>query len=326
MTGLKQRALTTLPPSVIARLKRAKLMARLQAERFGRQQRHTNAMIDVPGLPRGPRRPGSVWAVCLARNEEDIIAYTVRHMLAQGMSGVIVVDNLSTDATRTILDDLASDPRVYIGTDRQVGFHQGGKTSYLSHLAWRAGADWVVPFDADEFWFAEGESVASFLARQSADAVWCDFRNVFPTVDSGRIELERGAPVQVERHENAWLRVCFRARRWAWVGEGNHALRDSTETPVLGLHMLHYSYRSLEQYSRKVDQGVTALHAAGKDNTIATHWRFWSSLPVQERAILWRRYLSVDGASAEGPIPPNERVLIPDPTTWTEWDPDRVLG
>lgn len=326
MTRLKQRVLKTLPPSAVSWLKRARLMTRLQAERFGRQQRHTNAMIDVPGLPRGPRRPGSVWGVCLARNEEDIIAYTVRHMLDQGFDGVIVVDNLSIDATRTVLADLASsDPRVHVGTDRQVGFHQGGKTSYLAHLAWLAGADWVVPFDADEFWFAEGESVASFLARQSADAVWCDFRNVFPPVDPGRIELARGGPVQVERHENAWLRVCFRARRWTWVGEGNHALRDATETPIRGLHMLHYSYRSLEQYSRKVDQGVAALEAAGKDASIARHWRHWASIAPRERAALWHSYLAGDELAAGDPTPTSQRVVIDDPDQWATWDPSHVF-
>jgi len=328
LTSPKELIRAALPPTVISGLKRAKLRAQLHRERFGREQRRTNALISVPGVPRRVRRPGSVWGVCLARNEADIIALTVQHMLDQGLVGIIVVDNLSTDATRQILDDLAAgDSRVYVGTDRQVGFSQGGKTSYLAHLAWRAGADWVVPFDADEYWYAENESVAAFLGAQRAQMVWCDFRNVYPTSESGRIDPARGDPVQVELQERSgWLRISFRARRWVWVGEGNHALRDADELPVRGLHMLHYSYRSLEQYNRKVDQGVAALEAAGKDDSIATHWRYWASLPASDRAALWRRYLSGDGVSADGPIPPKERVVIADPTTWTHWDPDGVLG
>jgi glycosyltransferase involved in cell wall biosynthesis len=324
--SLKQSVLSSLPAPVVARLKRWRLMAGLERERFGRQQRRTNALISVPGLPRRGCIPGSVWGVCLAKNEEDIVGHTIRHMLDQGLDGVIVVDNLSTDATRAVLDELASaDPRVHVGTDRQVGFHQGGKTSYLAHLAWSAGADWVVPFDADEFWFAEDGSVASFLAAQQADSVWCDFRNVFPTVEEGRIDLRGDGAVQVEREENAWLRVCFRARRWVWVGEGNHALRDSREIPVRGLHMLHYSYRSLEQYSRKVDNGVAALEAAGKDESIARHWRHWASISASEREALWRHYLSGEGVAADDPTPPRERVAVGDPTRWTDWDPSGVF-
>lgn len=325
--SIKQRMQTSLPPALVTRLKRTKLMTFLQRERFGHAQRRTNAMISVPGLVRRPTTPGSVWGVCLARNEEDIIIRTVRHMLDQGLDGVIVVDNLSTDATRSLLDGLAAlDPRVHVGSDAQVGFHQGGKTSYLAHLAWRAGADWVVPFDADEFWYAEDASVAEFLARQSATSVWCDFRNVFPTLAEERIDLAHGDPVQVERHENAWLRVCFRSRRWVWVGEGNHALRDSEELPVRGLHMLHYSYRSLEQYSRKVDHGVAALEAAGKDATIARHWRHWAAMAPRDRGVLWRSYLAGSGVPADDPTPVRERITIDDPTRWSTWDPHRIFS
>lgn len=327
MSRLKQAVVRILPDTAVARLKRAKLVAALQRERFGNQQRRTNAMISVSGIVRRPRQPGSVWGVCLARNEEDIIGHTVQHMLRQGLDGIIVVDNMSTDQTRSILNDLAAnDPRVIVGTDHQVGFHQGGKVSYLAHLAWRAGAEWVVPFDADEFWYAKGGTVASFLAAQPSDAVWCDFRNVYPTLELEQIDLDRDNAVQVECEESSWLRVCFRSRRWVWVGEGNHALRDSDELPTRGLHMLHYSYRSFEQYSRKVDQGVAALEAAGIDDSIATHWRYWASLPEHQRRDLWRRYLTEDGAGADGPIPPKERVTVSDPTKWTSWDPQGILG
>ena len=166
-----------------------------------------------------------------------MIGHSVRHMLEQGVAGVIVVDNLSTDGTRAALAELAAaDPRVHVGTDSEVRYHQDLKTSRLAHLAWRAGADWVIPFDADEFWYAADATLSEFLAGQSVDELWCDYRNVYPMAEDGALELGSGRPVQVDRLASSWMRIAFRARPWVWVGFGNHALRDRDRVPALGLH------------------------------------------------------------------------------------------
>ncbi|WP_175557256.1 glycosyltransferase family 2 protein [Raineyella antarctica] len=264
----------------------------------------------------------------MARNEEDIIGHSVRHMLDQGLDGVIVVDNMSTDTTPAILRGLAAqDARIHVGSDTQAAFHQGGKTSYLSHLAWRAGADWVVPFDADELWFAPGMTVKEFLVGlpSAQDMVWCDFRNVYPLPEDGRIALDSGNAVQVDRSESSWFRIAFRSRRWVWVGEGNHALRDHPGIPVRGLHMLHYSYRSLVQYSRKASQGVAALEAAGKGKDVAVHWRGWEELGENERESRWLGYLSGEEGSTDGAFVRGDRVVLADPSVWRRWDPNGEL-
>ena len=56
-------------------------------------------------------------------------------------------------------------------------------------LASRAGADWVIPFDADEFWFARDETVAAYLRRiamESPDAgiVSAAFHHMVPVSDA----------------------------------------------------------------------------------------------------------------------------------------------
>jgi hypothetical protein len=335
VSGRVKRALMgALPDPIVRALREVKRGVLLQAERHGRLQRRINRRIVVDGLPRRRRRAGSVWAVCLAKNEEDIIVHSTRHMLDQGVDGVIVVDNGSTDRTGSLLAGLAAeDARVHAGVDAEPGFFQGMKTSYLAHLAWRAGADWVVPFDADEFWFARGASLAEHLARQPADRVWCDYRTVYPLVADGRIDLDAGRPVQVDRRPTAWRKIAFRARRWAWVGEGNHDLRDRGPRPAVELHMLHYSCRSLEQCSRKASQGVAALDEAGKDETIATHWRGWAALDDEARAAEWVAYLrgeavrSADGAAAVAGSESlsADRVEVADPMSWRTWDPGHVL-
>ena len=328
MSGrLKRIAVRVLPAPVTDLGRRMLLRARLEAERRGRLQRRIDRSIVVHGLPRRRRAPGSVWAVCMAKNEEDVIVHSVRHMLGQGVAGVIVVDNGSTDATRSLLDAIAAeDDRLHVGTDSEPGFYQGMKTSYLAHLAWRAGADWVVPFDADELWYASGTTLADRLSRLPVDRVWTDYRTVYPLADDGSLDLGAGRPVQVDRAPTAWMKIAFRARRWVWVGEGNHDLRNRGPEPLVALHMLHFSCRSLEQYSRKAMDGVAALDDAGMDDTIATHWRGWAELTDDERVARWTAYLRGDSDSPTDASASADRVVVDDPTAWTVWDPDRVLA
>jgi hypothetical protein len=74
-------------------------------------QRRVRAIVRrnmvLPDLPERRRVRGSVWAVAMVRNEEDIITDVVRHLLAQGVDAVLVVDNMSTDRTRSRLSHLA---------------------------------------------------------------------------------------------------------------------------------------------------------------------------------------------------------------------------
>jgi hypothetical protein len=87
------------------------------------------------------------------------------------------------------------------------------------------------------------------------------------------------------------------------------------------LHLLHFPYRSLAQYSRKAEQGVAALEKTGKDESIATHWRGWVSLSEAGRNERWLAYLRGD-VEASGAFSTTDRLTVPDPTRWRTWDPD----
>ena len=54
-----------------------------------------------------PHRATRVWVVGTTRNEADIIATMVRHHLSQGVDGLLLLDNGSTDGTQDVLADLA---------------------------------------------------------------------------------------------------------------------------------------------------------------------------------------------------------------------------
>lgn len=72
------------------------------------------------------------------------------HHLAMGVERILVLDNGSTDATPTILRRL--EQKVPITVIRDDGpFHQPELMTGLLREAGALGADWVLPFDDDEF-------------------------------------------------------------------------------------------------------------------------------------------------------------------------------
>ena len=107
----------------------------------------------------------------MVRDEVDIVRLCVLHHLTAGCERILVVDNGSSDGTTTVLRRLAKrtpvswtfDPGPYAQDELMTG---------LVGEAARAGADWVLPLDADEFWTGEADLRAALCVtpRHRGDA------------------------------------------------------------------------------------------------------------------------------------------------------------
>src|SRR4029077_15297367 len=95
-----------------------------------------------------------IFGVALGRSEADIIAVTIRYHLQLGLDGVLVLDNASSDGTDQILERLAQTDNRVRWSRHEGEYQQAELTTGLARDAFRAGADWIIPFDADEFWYA----------------------------------------------------------------------------------------------------------------------------------------------------------------------------
>lgn len=266
-------------------------------------QREVARNMEVPGLP-GYRRtvPGAVRAVTMVRDEADIIEHTVVHLLRQGVDGIIVVVKMSTDTTPDILRGLSDhDQRIHLGRDTLAGYHQGRKMSHLVNLARRAGADWVIPFDADEFWFAADQSLAQATDLYAVDTGGIDF-----SVPGGVARLGPAATTS---------KVALRPRRWVWIDTGNHSAIDLGRPTRDDLFIAHAPHRTLEQFERKVVQGAAALRAAeGIPDDHGHHWRNAADIGARQRELMWQQEVS----SREGSV-------VPLPSCWRTWN-DRSSG
>ncbi|MEX5272461.1 MULTISPECIES: glycosyltransferase family 2 protein [Kocuria] len=246
----------------------------------------------------------------MCRNEADIVGHTIRHLLAQGIDGIIVVDNLSVDGTRETLTKLADDdPRIFVGTDSLDAYHQGRKMSYLAHLARKAGADWVIPFDADEFWFARESSVADYLrSLEGVPVAKAELTDLHPLTVTG-IDLENSnEQVQIEDNANS-KKVALRPHRWVWIDNGNHTALDLGREVPSDLRIAHLPSRSIQQMERKARVGAAAI--AKVEDAPANFGHHWKTTAALDRELLYRQW-SERIATSRGDL---ARI----PTVWKTW-------
>lgn len=232
-----------------------------------------------------------MFAVSMVKDEADIIAATVGHMLTQ-VDEIIVADNMSSDGTRDILNDLG--PRVHVIDDHEIGYYQSRKMTELARRAVSFGATWVVPFDADEYWCSRWGTVAEVL--RSAE---CDYgivtAELYDHVATGW-DPASGDPIDRlpwrRQHALPLPKVAVRADPDMVIEQGNHWARlpippRHTDSPRLVVH--HYPYRSVEQVIRKVRNGSAAYAATeGIPDNVGAHWRQWGAFSDEQIADLFR--------------------------------------
>lgn len=275
-----------------------------------------------PGQRRARRDAGSVWGVSMVRDEVDVIEPVVRHLLDQGLDRLVVADNLSVDGTLELLGELARDePRLVVLRDLEPAYFQAEKMSRLAHLAGRAGADWVVPFDADELWFAEQGSVKEHLAREPADVCYAHFHHMIPTevVDT----LSPSTELVMDATPSFPGKVAFRSHPLSVLVAGNHDVARVGDRAV-GLRIAHAQYRSPAQVARKLRQGAASVDLTQPADNIATHWRLGAGLDDDTVAEVWARISRglPDERIGFRVVGPTVRVR---PFGWRTWDPDGVV-
>ena len=226
--------------------------------------------------------------VTMVRDEADIIASTVRQMLRQ-VDAVVVADNLSTDDTRAIIEKLADEHpgRVELVDDYDPAYRQSDKMSHLAGIAHdRFAADWIVPFDADEWWYTpHAPTIAEAL--NNVPARWhvvpaALYDHVATALDPSdddpvrRLGWRRSNPAPLPK-------VAVRWRPGLVIEQGNHGAHYEDMTPAHHdtiLVVRHFPYRSVEQLVRKVRNGAAAYRAAGDSQPAhnGAHWRQWGEL------------------------------------------------
>jgi hypothetical protein len=218
-----------------------------------------------------------VFGIARVKDEADVIEATVRRMACE-VDSMIVVDNASTDGTRDLLADLARDLPLEVLDDPDVAYLQAKKMTWLAAQAAVRGADWVVPFDADEAWYSPFGRIADVLTESPDLAIAAaDLYDHVPTAH----DPADGSPLERigwRRREPAPLpKVAARTRPPVQIHAGNHGADHLGRGDGL-LVVRHYPYRTPEQMVRKAMNGAAAYAATSLPEHIGAHWRQYGAL------------------------------------------------
>ncbi len=237
--------------------------------------------------------------IAMVRDEQDVIGDTIDHHLAHGVDRLIIADNLSEDDTRGILEKY---PEVQVVEDDDPAYQQAEKMTRLAYMASEQGAEWVLPFDADELFYTDHGSLAAFFAAQTADIIEATVWDHIATDDDPpgchpftRIRHRRQTPQRMPK-------IAFRAHPDAELHMGNHDVNRPGERAA-GLYARHFQYRSFEQMVHKLRVGREAYECSNLHPTYGAHWRDGGA---QSDAELFRRWRALC----------EEPGLIEDPAPW----------
>lgn len=270
----------------------------------------------------------SVWAVTMVRDEADVLLHTLRHMASEGVDGIIIADNLSTDATPAIIQQFhdecmpAGDPLewgppwVSMLEDHDPAYYQSRKMTNLAQLAHDLyEADWIIPFDADELWCARSQPLADLLRGLPAyiDRVDATLFNHFPTSSDVDDANPLTRIVQRDPQRAPLPKVALRWKPDMVIHQGNHGADGWHATQKTTMKVHHFPWRSFEQFLRKVRNGAAAYAATDLPEDMGSHWRGYGRVLEEggEQALhdeVWCRWF----------FDPNMR-LRHDPAPYRKW-------
>lgn len=228
----------------------------------------------------------SVVAVSMVRDEVDIISRIVNHM-ADEVDLVIVADNASRDGTREVLEDLRERRGIEIVDDPEIGYYQSRKMTALAQLARKDfGATWIVPFDADEWWYSPHGRIADVLSAQGHHTPILT-AELHDHVATGEDDMSITDPVARmgwrRRTAGALPKVACRAAPDLVIDQGNHGARYAAPAPQRSglLQIRHFPYRSAEQFVKKAINGAEAYAATDLPFAVGQHWREYGRMVVE---------------------------------------------
>jgi glycosyltransferase involved in cell wall biosynthesis len=196
--------------------------------------------------------------------------------IADQVDFLIVADNRSVDGTREILDSLAAELPLSVVEEPQPGYYQSQTINALATQAAERGAEWIVPFDADEWCFSPHGRLGDVLAERTEALVFAASHSHVPTSEDIAVEPD---PIRRlgwrEQNPDKLPKVACRVLPGMTISQGNHVASYGRRVArTRGQFAIrHFPYRSPEQFEHKIRNGSAAIAATAFVSPICAHWR-----------------------------------------------------
>ena len=224
-----------------------------------------------------------ITGISIIKDEADIVGQTVRHMLHE-LDNLIIMDHGSEDGTSDILRDIESSfpDRVSVIYNDSPEFKQDIYMTGLAKIAGESGAEWVVPFDADEIWFSPEGRLRDLLegVPDRVGVVQATMYDHYVT----DMDEPNGNPFEsmVWRKKTPGVlpKVACRWRPSLYIHQGNHNANYEflTHAEPYPIEIRHFPYRSAEQMVKKATNGSRGLRNAGTSEDVGGHWHGYADM------------------------------------------------
>ncbi len=218
----------------------------------------------------------------LVRDEADVIDSQLAFHTAAGVDAFVVMDHGSTDGTTAILERHERSGAVHLIRQESDLPLDGEWRNEMARLAaTELGADWVIPSDADEFWWPRGGDLRAVLASVPTryGVVSCLHRDFpyrpgeSPFAERMIARLSLRAPLNVgEGPYQVKMKVAFRADRDVRLEGDRHDVERHTQLRLrdwYAIEVLHFPIRRRERAER---QFAAAVRDAGTFDEWLERW------------------------------------------------------
>lgn len=250
-----------------------------------------------------------VFGLCCVRDAADIIGVTCAYHLAIGFQRLIVVDDGSRDDTAAILARLARKTgRVEVICNDSAVYDQAALTTAAAQRAISQGADYVAPFDADEF-FVFRHGVQATLAPYMPDIVRLRVTNFAQSravergtplslLRAGYRPWQRGGQAHIEVMERRYAfieapfadKVIAPARPGLSLDMGNHQALgiEAARRHAFDIEILHLPLRSKAALTQRTGDYEARIAPMREKETFGWQSRYFKD--CQERGELEREW------------------------------------
>jgi hypothetical protein len=202
----------------------------------------------------------------VVRDEADIVDAHLAFHLNAGVDFVIATDHRSEDGTAGILESYARAGHLRLFREEGEFIRLGEWQTRMSRLAvTEHAADWIIPSDADEFWWPNGASLKEALDAVSErhGSVRALSRNFIPAWDDSgsfaeRLTLRLAMQAPINDPASTFRPVVKFAHRGhpraSFPESGAHRVFGLPQPPLPGsspLEILHMPFRSRAQCAWK---------------------------------------------------------------------------